>query len=298
MSKKKPLLLGAHMSIADGIEKSIERARSIDCTCMQIFTKSNRQWYAKPLLKEDIIAFKMAIKENPSIKSIAVHASYLINIGSSDKELNKKSVDALDLELKRCIALSIPYLILHPGSCGTANLKECIERIAHNIDNVLENNPGHTMILLENMGGQGTVVGHTFEQLAEIFQKIKHKKRIGFCFDTCHAFVAGYDFRDKKTYETMWNTFDKILGLENLKVFHINDSKKELSSHVDRHAAIGEGKIGLEAFRLLFNDKRFFDIPKILETPKEKDLKDDVKNMDTLKKLIDISTKKELTISY
>jgi len=296
MTKKQTFLLGAHMSIAGGIEKSIERAASINCTCMQIFTKSNRQWYAKPLDNESIKAFKHTTKNNPSIKAIAVHASYLINIASLDTELNKKSLQALDIEFKRCQALEIPYLILHPGSCGNTNKKQCINAIAHAINTVLKNNPGKSMILLENMGGQGSVIGSTFEELAEIYKAVDDKKRIGFCFDTCHAFVAGYDFRDKKNYENLWLQFDKILGLENLKAFHINDSKKELGSNADRHEAIGKGKIGLEAFRLLVNDERFFDVPKILETPKEKDLEDDIKNINTLKSLISETTKKLLNI--
>jgi deoxyribonuclease-4 len=296
MTKKEPLLLGAHMSIAGGLEKSIERAVSINCTTLQIFTKSNRQWKAKPISEEEITAFKTAVKNNPFIKSIAVHASYLINIGSSDKELNKKSLESLDIEFKRCQALSIPYLILHPGSCGTSTPKHSMDSIANNINTILSNNPGKSMILLENMGGQGSSIGSTFEELAEIYKKIDEKNRVGFCFDTCHAFVAGYDFRDKKSYDFLWKKFEEILGLKKLKAFHINDSKKELGSKIDRHEDIGKGKIGLEAFRLLFNDERFFDIPKILETPKEDDLKDDVKNMQTIIKLINEPTKKKLTI--
>ena len=172
------------MSIAGGLEKSIDRATSINCTCMQIFTKSNRQWRAKPLSDEEVAAFKNNLRNNPSIKATAVHASYLINIGSSDPELNKKSLDSLDTEFKRCQRLGIPYLILHPGSCGTAKLEECIQRIATNINKVLEKNTGQSMILLENMGGQGTVIGSKFEELAAIYEKIKEKNRVGFCFDT------------------------------------------------------------------------------------------------------------------
>ena len=297
MKKKKPtLLLGAHMSIAGGLEKSIEQGESIDCTCIQIFTKSNRQWKATPLKKESVEAFKSAYKKSPLIQCVAAHTSYLINIGSPNKEINKKSVDSLELELKRAETLAIPYLILHPGSHGASTPQECIELIAQRLNEVLERNQCKTIILLENMGGQGSAVGYTFEQLAEIYKKIKNKKRVGFCFDTCHAFVAGYDFRDKKSYNALWKEFDHILGINNIKVFHINDSKKELGSRVDRHEDIGKGKLGLEPFRLLFNDKKFYDIPKILETPKEKDLKDDIKNINTIKKLLNSSTKKNLEV--
>ncbi|MGE0207028.1 MAG: deoxyribonuclease IV [Candidatus Babeliales bacterium] len=294
MTIKKPLLLGAHISIAGGLEKAIERGESINCTCIQFFTKSNRQWYAKPLQKEEIVLFKKAAEQS-TIQDIVVHASYLINIGSADKELGAKSASSLQEELQRAEALGIPYLVLHPGSRNDSPLEECLERIAKNINIILEKNPGKTMILLETMAGQGSTVGDTFDQLATIYKKIDQKHRVGFCVDTCHLLVAGYDFRDKKSYEALWQEFDKKLGLKKLKAFHLNDSKKDLGSRVDRHENIGKGKVGLEAFSLLLNDERFFDIPKILETPKES-LADDVKNMNALLPLLDSKTRKILSI--
>ena len=288
--------MGAHMSIAGGIYKSVERGESIGCTCIQIFTKSNRQWYAKPLTKEDIDEFKLTLKNSDIIQDIVAHSSYLINIGSPNKTINKKSVESLSLELQRCEALGIPYLIFHPGAHLTSSIEKCLELIAKNINTIIDQNPGKTMLLLENTAGQGTNVGYTFEQLATIYKKVRKKSRVGFCLDTCHAFVAGYDFTTEKTYNAMWKEFAKVIGLKKLKVIHINDSKKGLGAHTDRHEDIGKGKIGLEGFRLLFNDKRFFDTPKILETPKDKDLKQDKMNMETIYKLLSPATKKTLII--
>jgi deoxyribonuclease-4 len=294
--KKHTFLVGAHISIAGGIDKSIERAESIHCTCMQIFTKSNRQWHAKTLQQDEIDAFKIAAKKSPLVQSIITHAGYLINIGSPNKVINKKSVDSLCIELQRCEQLGIPYLVLHPGSYGDGSIEECFNRIIENLNIILRKTPGKTMILLENTASQGSSVGSTFEQLAIIYKKIIEKKRVGFCFDTCHAFVAGYDFRDEASYKELWKEFDAILGLNKLKAFHFNDSRKELGSFVDRHEHIGKGKLGLDAFSFLCNDKRFFDIPKILETPKDNGLQDDAMNIKTLKGLLMNKTKKILGI--
>jgi deoxyribonuclease-4 len=284
MNKTTPILFGAHMSISEGIYKSIERGESIGCTAIQIFTKSNRQWYAKPLDQEDINAFQNAWKKS-SIKSIIAHASYLINIGSPNNELAKKSVAALIEELNRCNMLSIPYLVLHPGSHSKTDIESCLQRISDNIDKALEKSDGKTHILLETMAGQGDSVGNTFEQLATIIKHSHHKSKLGVCLDTCHIFAAGYDFRTKEAYNALWNLFDQTIGLEKLHAIHCNDSKTELNSRVDRHTDIGKGKIGLHAFELLFNDHRFAHIPKILETPKES-LSDDLRNMKTINALI------------
>jgi len=295
MQKKHQLLLGAHMSITGGFEKALERGESIGCSVIQIFTKSNRQWRAKPLTSESIKTFKNAFKKSP-IQLVVAHASYLINIGSDKPEINKKSIEALKIELQRCEMLGIPYLILHPGSCGTLSEKECIEKIAENLNHVLHSVPGDSMILLETMAGQGSNMGYRFEQLKEIYTRIKNKKRVGFCFDTCHTFAAGYGLKTPNEYNALWKEFDTILGLEKLKAIHINDSKRKQGSQVDRHEHIGKGKLGLEPFKLLFNDPRFFDIPKILETPKEKDLKDDIINLKTIRNLLSPETKKILHV--
>jgi deoxyribonuclease IV len=293
MRKQPSLLLGAHMSIAGQLSNSIVRGESIACTARQIFTKSNRQWHAKELSQEEIDEFKKTWKES-SIQTIVTHASYLLNIGSADHHLEKKSLDALKIEFSRCAELAIPYLVMHPGSHTNTSEDVCLERISKNIDIVLEHIP-HGTILLETMAGQGSQVGYTFEQLARIITQSRHKKRIGVCFDTCHAFAAGYDFTTEKTYLALWEHFDATIGIEKLKVIHLNDSQKELGSRVDRHADIGKGKIGLKAFELIFNDPRLFDVPKILETPAT-ELADYRKNMDILEGLLSKKTKEKLGV--
>lgn len=298
--KKSRLLLGAHMSIAGGFEKAIERGTSIGCTTIQVFTKSNRQWHAKPITEEQAEAFRAAVKGS-DIHPIVAHATYLINIGSSDKALEKKSIKAVIDELERCNMLGIPYLVLHPGSRLKSSEEECLERIAKNLDAIFEADAGNTKILLETMAGQGSSMCHTFEQIATIRKHSVHKQRIGVCLDTCHAFAAGYDFTTPHGYKAMWDEFDSAIGLNHLYAIHINDSMKGLGSHVDRHEDIGKGKIGLEAFEMLFNDPRFFDVPKILETPEnkqEKDiLKDYARNMHTIKRLLSATTRKKLDIA-
>ncbi len=284
MANTTPLLFGAHMLISGGTSLAIERGESIGCTAIQIFSKSNRQWKAKPMQTEDVNAFKSAL-ERSSIKSVITHASYLINIGSPNKELADKSTLALIDELNRCAELSINYLVLHPGSHSNTNEADCLQRISNNIDKALEQTNHKTSILLETMAGQGTSVCYTFEQIATIIQLSQYKKNLGVCFDTCHAFVAGYDFRTEKAYHNMWEHFDKTIGLKKIHAMHINDTKTDLGSRVDRHANIGEGAIGLQAFKLLFNDSRFFNVPKILETPYAT-LEDYKKNMAVIRSLI------------
>ena len=281
---KKSLLLGTHVSIAGGPEQAIYRGEAIGCTAIQIFTKSNRQWLAKPLEQEEIDAFRKAWN-NSTIQSVIAHAAYLINIGSSNPETVKKSTQSLAIELERCQQLGIPYLVLHPGSRGDLSEKECLQQITQQLDTVLESTPGNTILLLETMAGQGSNMCYRFEQIASIYQESRNKERLGVCFDTCHVFAAGYDLRTEETYQAVWNEFDTIIGLHLLKAIHINDSKKELNSHVDRHEHIGKGELGSNAFQLLFNDERFFDIPKILETPKKRP-EDDLHNIQTIKGLV------------
>lgn len=290
--EKQSLLFGAHMSIAGGLELAYQAGESIDCTAIQIFSKSNRQWAAKHLDSGAIAAFKNAQK-NSTIQSTMVHASYLINIGAPDHATHSKSVSALLIELDRCEKLNIPYLVLHPGSHGKTDEKICLNKISDTLNTVFETSISTTTILLENMAGQGSSVCYLFEQLGYIISQSDFKRRLGVCFDTCHAFAAGYDFRTQDTYEQMWKAFDAHIGIHKLKAMHINDSKKSLGSRVDRHEDIGKGNLGLEAFALLFNDARFFSIPKILETPRAT-LADYARNMDTIKKLITPKTWKLL----
>jgi deoxyribonuclease IV len=294
MQHQKKLLLGAHMSIEGGLHKAIERGIETGCTTLQIFTKSNRQWHAKAISLEEIEKFKQAVTTS-GINPIVAHASYLINLASPEEATRKKSIIALKKELEVCSQLNIPYLVLHPGSHVNQTTKEGVALISQGLDQALQESPGTTIIALETMAGQGSSVGSTFEELAEIYQLSEHKKRLGVCLDTCHIFSAGYDFTEKKVYEAMWSEFDKTIGLKRLKVIHVNDSKKELGSRVDRHETITKGKIGAEAFALLFNDARFFDVPKILETPKAT-LAEDIYNMEIIKGLLTKETKELLKV--
>jgi len=294
MTKKHHLLLGAHMSVTGGMEKAFERGESIGCTTMQIFSKSNRQWKAKPISEAEAEAFIEAQKKS-DIKPVMVHATYLINLATPEQAALHKSIQAVKEELARCAQLNIPYLVLHPGSKLNGDENTALEQVTVALDAILEASEGHTMILLEIMAGQGSSICYTFEQLAQIIKNSKHKHRLGVCFDTCHAFAAGYDFSNPKGYEEMWDHFDKTIGINKLKAIHLNDSKKECDSRVDRHEEIGEGKIGMKAFELLMNDERFFDVPKVLETPQD-DLKDYARNMKVLKSLLSKKNREVLEV--
>lgn len=284
ISKKNPLL-GAHMSIAGGVKNALIRGESIGCTAIQIFTANNRQWSLQKI-SDDQVQEYLDYKKQSSIQSVISHAIYLLNVGSENTDIAQKSRDALEMELIRCDQLEIPCTVLHPGAHVQSTEEQCLERIAANINLVLNKNNTSCMILLENMAGQGSSIGHAFEQLAQIIDAIENKKRIGVCFDTCHAFAAGYNFTTDNGYKKMWDDFDASVGLKYLKAIHLNDSKKACGARVDRHDHIGQGLIGLEAFTLIMNDDRFVHIPKILETPKEKDLEDDVRNLKILRNLI------------
>jgi deoxyribonuclease-4 len=283
MQKKQKLLLGAHMSIAGGIEQAVLRAEEIGCTAVQFFSKSNRQWKTKPLTENEITIFKETFK-NSSISSATIHASYLINIGSPNEEISNRSRSALADEFSRAQQLDVDHLVFHPGSHLKKGEPECLQRIAEQINYILENSiENNTKLTLETMAGQGTNVCYSFEHLAYILERIEQKNRIGICLDTCHIFAAGYDIKEK--YQETIQSFDDIIGLEHLRVIHINDSKKPCGSRVDRHEHVGEGQIGLESFKQLMNDSRLAHISKILETPKDS-AEDDIKNIATLKSLI------------
>lgn len=264
--KEKTILLGAHVSISGGFYKAIEKGEQIGCTAIQIFTKSGRSWFAKKITNEEIKKFKETLK-NSHIKYVIAHASYLINIGSPKKEMEKKSIAGLELELERCEQLGIKYLVVHPGAHLKEGEEKCLKQIAKNLDKILKKHKGKTKILLETTAGQGTNVGYKFEQIKEILDLSKEKNKLGVCLDTCHIFSAGYDIGSPKGYEKVMKQFSKIIGLKNLKVVHLNDSKTKLNSKKDRHENIGKGTIPLSTFRLIMNDKRLEKIPKILETP-------------------------------
>ncbi|MCL5436484.1 MAG: deoxyribonuclease IV [Candidatus Dependentiae bacterium] len=266
MTKKVELLLGAHVSAAGGLKNAIAHGTDLGCSAIQLFTKNNRQWSFDDISDEEADAFIAAQKES-AIRIVVSHASYLINLASPKREVRSKSMRALHAELRRCQRAKIPFLVLHPGSCLSVPNSECSARIAAGLSEIFDKTEKEVVILLENMAGQGSATGCQLEQLAEIREKTSPKSRVGFCFDTCHGFAEGYDLSTPEKYHAFWRDFDKILGLKHLHAMHLNDSKRELGSHVDRHEHIGKGLIGLETFRLVMRDKQLFDVPKIIETP-------------------------------
>ncbi len=287
MIKKNQYLVGAHVSVSGGFFKAIEEGVAIGCTAIQIFTKSNRQWHAKSITNDEAQQFIDAQK-NSDIQVVVAHAAYLINLGSATPGVQEKSFKALVDEIKRCQQLQIPYLVLHPGTAEATSRETSIKETGNLINKALEQTPDcTTTVLVETMAGQGKSIGSTFEELATILDQVTHKKRIGVCFDTCHTFAAGYDFTTQEGYNSLFKKFDDLVGLEYIKIFHVNDSKKEIGSHVDRHEDIGNGAIKLPAFEMIMNDSRFAKVPKILETPVTGDSVTDYKrNLETLVSLI------------
>jgi deoxyribonuclease-4 len=288
--------LGAHISTGGGAYKAYARGREIGCETIMIFTKSNRQWKAKPLSEKEIAAFHQATVEHDDIHPVAVHASYLINVGSSDELLWEKSYQALKIEVERSEALNIPLLTFHPGAYIKADEDTGLANIARALRRLLDETAGFkTTVCLETMAGTGTTLGFRFEHLATLLEQGQagdHEGRLGVCFDTCHVFSAGYDIRTPETYEATMTEFDRIIGLEQIKFFHFNDSKHEFGTRKDRHEHIGRGFIGLEGFANFINDPRWTDHPAHLETPKkeENELGQEVEmdpvNLATLRDLI------------
>jgi deoxyribonuclease-4 len=260
-------LLGAHVSIAGGVELAPGRGDDIGCEAIQIFSKNQRQWAAKPLTEESAAAFKEALAKSQQ-RATAIHDSYLINLADKRAENVAKSRDAFVVELERAQLLGIPHLIFHPGNHRGEGMEFGIRQIAASLDLTLkEAEAPDVSVLLEGTAGAGNMVGSTFEQLHGIREEVAEPNRVGFCFDTCHLFAAGYDLRDEENYELVVQHAANVLGLENVRAFHMNDCKGELGSHLDRHEHIGQGGIGLEGFRLLVNDERWDGVPMYLETP-------------------------------
>jgi deoxyribonuclease-4 len=280
-------LLGAHMSIEGGLHRAFERIRLVKGESLQIFSKNQRQWSAPSLSDSEIQQFKEAWQQWGK-GPVAVHDSYLINLANPDTKKSNRAVGAFAEEIIRAGLLSIPYLIMHPGSHVGAGVENGLKHLTVNLDRAFEKAEDTTsvMVLLETTAGQGTGLGSSFEELAHVISNSKYRDRLGVCFDTCHTFAAGYDISTKNGYKKTFSDFDAIIGLARLKFFHVNDSKKELGSRVDRHAHIGKGEIGLAGFRLLMNDPRFTKHPMVLETPKGKDLKEDMENLKLLRSLI------------
>ena len=280
------MLLGAHVSTAGGVDKAFGRAQALNCTAFQIFTKSNRQWKASPLEAETVESYQQQQAET-GIAPVVCHASYLLNLGAPDDEIWRKSIEALVIELERCEALRIPYLVLHPGGHMKQGVEAGIARAVQALDMVHDRLPDcQAKITLEITAGQGTHFGRTFEEIAQLIAGCRQGERLTVCFDTCHALAAGYEFRTPESYEAMIAKFDQVVGLDRLTVFHFNDSEKDLGSHVDRHTHIGEGRIGLEPFGYFLNDPRFKDIPFLIETPVKQDPEDNERNLAALRSLI------------
>ena len=283
---KGEILLGAHMSIGGGVHRAIERSRSIDCTAMQIFVKNNMQWFARPLERAEISAF-LDHAQRSELHSVFAHANYLINLAATNPQFHANSIRALSEELVRADQLELPFLVLHPGAHLGAGVEAGLAKIIDSIDRVLAGLPKiKTRIALETTAGQGSCLGDRFEHLAAIIANVREPKRLCVCLDIAHVFAAGYALATEKLTRKTFAEFDRVIGLDRLAALHLNDSKTARGSRVDRHEQIGKGQIGPAAFRFIMRDRRFRKIPKVLETPKGKDLAEDVENLRMLRDLI------------
>jgi len=282
--------LGAHMSIAGGVDQAIDRGRQVGCDVIQIFTKSSRQWAAKPYPGEEIEAFRRKQREL-AIRTVIAHDSYLLNLGAPVETLRTKSVAAFIEELERCEQLAIPYLVAHPGAHVGSGEAAGIRTIARSLDEAHQATKGLAVrVTLEITAGQGSTLGHRFEQIRQIIDATREGDRLRVCFDTQHAFASGYDLRTDEGYDRTFAEFDRIIGLDRLAAFHLNDSKKELGCRVDRHEQIGKGQLGLDCFRRLMNDRRFWGRPMCLETPKSEDCHEDVEALALLRSMVAASS--------
>jgi len=283
--------LGAHESIAGGLVNAFERGHSATCDAIQIFTKSSRQWRARPLSAAEIAAWRERMDAEATsggIFPVVVHSSYLINVGSPKAATWQKSYDALQVEVERCEALGVRHLVLHPGSHLKTGEEVGLANVARALSQLHAATPGfQAMVCLEGMAGQGTNLGYTFEQLAWLLEHTDQGERLGICLDSCHLYAAGYDVRTPEGYAETMDAFDRVIGLERLQVVHLNDSVQELGSRRDRHTHIGAGTIGLEGFRNFVNDPRLAHLPGLLETDKSDDLHEDIENLAKLRSLIE-----------
>ncbi len=278
---------GAHVSTAGGVSKAFQRAEDVGCDTMQIFTRNNNRWATKPLDPKEIQRWHERWQQSP-VRPVVSHASYLINLASSDDALWEKSIDAFVDELERAEALGLLGVVLHPGSPKEDGEAYGIQRIAQALDICHQRTAGFkTLTLLETTAGTGKHLGYRFEQLAAMRAAVAAPDRVAVCFDTCHVFAAGYEIRTPEGYAQTMAEFDAAIGLDLLKCFHFNDSKFDLGARKDRHEHIGKGFIGLDGFRNIINDPRFEHIPMILETPKSKDMHEDVENLAVLRSLVE-----------
>lgn len=282
-------LFGAHMSIAGGYHNALLAAQAHGCETVQLFIKNSNQWQAKELTDDEVRLFRRTLRQT-GLQVPMAHDSYLINLASPDEELRRRSLEAFVEELQRADRLGLRYLVMHPGSPVDDDEEAGLARVAGALDEVHQRCPGcRTQVLLETTAGQGHSLGHRFEHLARILALVREPQRLGVCFDTCHVFAAGYALAPEREYRATMRAFDKLVDLRRLKAFHLNDSRKPFGSRVDRHAHIGQGQLGLEAFRLLVNDRRFRTRPMVLETEKEGPAGEDMDavNLETLRGLVE-----------
>ena len=277
--------IGAHMSIAGGLQLALERGRAVGCGAVQIFLKNQRQWAARPLEADEVRAFRAA-RRTHAIRHVFAHSSYLINLAAAEPTEWQRAVEAFHDELERAEALGLPFVIIHPGSHRGEGLEAGVARIARALDLVLERTRGYrVMVLLENTAGGGATIGRSFEELAALLDAVKEPERVGICLDTCHLFAAGYDVRNREGYETAMRACARLIGIRRVRAFHLNDAKAPCGSGLDRHEKIGRGKMGVAAFRLLMNDRRFARVPMALETPKDPEPKADRDALTLLRRL-------------
>ncbi|MCZ2342199.1 MAG: deoxyribonuclease IV [Bacteroidales bacterium] len=279
-------LIGAHLSIAGGFDKAVTAAMALGMDTVQIFTHAPSRWEVKPratksgsssgwsgnpIPPEQATTFRQAVQASP-LQMPTAHDSYLINLAAPNAELRQKSIAGFANEIARAEALGLTYLVTHPGAHVGSGEETGLAQVAEGLNAALQQNPNTSVtVLLETTAGQGTCLGHRFEQIAQLLNSVSEPRRFGVCLDTCHIFAAGYDLRTDAAYEATFAEFDRVVGLSHIKLFHVNDSAKPLGSRVDRHAGIGLGHIGDTAFRRLLTDPRFQHLPMILETPKEDD---------------------------
>jgi len=277
------LLIGAHMSIAGGAHRAFARGEETGCAAIQVFTKNASQWRAKPIAEAEAAAFRAAWQAS-AIGPVIAHDSYLINLAATDETMWQKSIAAFLDEMQRCAQLGIPELVMHPGAHLGAGEEAGLQRLAAAFRQIFAEAPPEVTVLLENTAGQGTCLGYRFEHLAAVLEQVP-EGRFGVCFDTCHAYAAGYDLATAEGFAEVMAEFDRRIGLERLRAFHLNDCKKGLGSRVDRHAHIGQGAIGEAGFAALMQDGRFDAVPKILETPKGEGGECDMMNLALLRRL-------------
>ena len=276
-------LIGAHISTKGGLATIFERAAAIEATAAALFAKNSNQWKGKALTDDECASFTA----QRSVAPLLTHASYLINLATTNEEFHRKSIAAMIDELDRAERLAIHAVVLHPGAHLGAGPDAAVDSIARSLDTVHSAIPDHKVVtLLETAAGQGSCVGCTFEELGQMIARVDDPQRVGICIDTCHVFAAGYDIRTRDGYERMLDELDRHVGFENVGAFHLNDSKKGLGSRVDRHEHIGKGEIGVDAFAFLLNDPRFTRIPKVIETPKTVETESDRENLQLLRSLI------------